>query len=1550
MAGETNGAIALKDTEHIPIAQLSPSLTTPATRAIKAVVTLTWPYSSATGSVAFLLSEPDFRLRRTRGQVRVRFSGSSAKAVAASGIASGDEVVLSLDGVEWVSDDATIVTPGRGVEFELRYTERLLLEFKQEGSEEVKNVDLDHPPPEEPAAAPAQIPTPEPEETLLPTSTPMVKRTAVGIIHGDEFSSPAFIKRARTSYGSLFESEDDIFAEDGSIPGKGRKKTRLSSSWRYASRSPSPEAEELEVESMDTSETMPEPAPKPTPMMADEGCQTVDFGDHDSTEDMAQVLADLSRQAVNVGKTAYPVLNGSAFLGPQQTTGKFLTGSTDTAGLPTIRTEMLAQEHEVPEVEPPKSPRLQPVPSDSLSLVSPLLSMKHGILSHPNGELSSNKAGHLFSDPDNSREDPFPPEQVNHQQTPQDKIHADGDTLDNTIGEEEDIYSASPAGRREQDLETGFSGFPEQNITNDGMDIPIFDNQFISENQYGQWQSAGAHLSNTASPRNGNLVEGSHEGRFLDSIGEDNENEELGVGVEMPHSEYPEMEDGLLGQITSAWGASSVTYPELPDLGVQADPYTHQTPQSTGMSRSQSGQSPVVDLTESDGEAHSQAGLQRSGGEYEDFIGGDSGEGALEPPEGQSIDHSDDGNFKEDDFDSVQTSAIPNDQYDDEDAEADGEEEGDYEEDAEEVYTKIPSAFESDEEGDEQMEDYDQDEEGSFDEEERSYDEEESEDEQLPQPKVRSQPEVIDLLSSDDEDEAPAKAAVSAVNSHRSSPDKEVNYPQIPEDDSENSNGESELDENEHLPLAELSEIKTSLPGPQPDYSSGEEDEAEDDDEMPTNTVLQHGGTDSENEDSENPDQDSDSQRGDSEDDDVVSEEPVSEVPQEILARVTEAIGDLDSELGPQKDEIANGTDYISLPPEELELGGMEVESPSRLVARNPSPLRKSPERPSLFNSVFGLDGAHDEPRFGTSYRSMSRDEGTLPTSALLQKVFSAAPIEALSKEGNLQLPTPEDTQVSRMTVSIENSFSSAKDSHTPSHVVPDEKDAERVDESQDVQDSAEVGSPISEVMSSPVTRIQTFSETVTVTLEVSEDTDMRDVDGHEVETYTEEVTETSDVVRASEKSPMKEVSEIEGSLEPPEEYQLMADDEPVSDDEPVIDDESVEEDEPIEEDGPIESEPMEEHEKLYSSEPEEETIVLTPTVVTAESQLGIGPRSLRSHDSDGHPPSRPQSSPVPENTDEPEIHTESPRRSTRRTNASLKAVETMRENIRPVTPNKASTASTKEKPKPASSSKVDAAPTIPAENTQPVTPVKPRGVAQATSSDNEESPLLVFKNQDTPKGHDASIEFALEASDASSPAQHNLRKPPVADFKLRLKRALRTELSEFTALKVLRYQLTKKLDFLAVATTTPPEPQRAKNGPRQYQITFNITDPSIAPSGVTEVQVFRPYKDALPIIKAGDGILLRNFLVMSVQQSRTGGPAFALRSTQEDASSWAVFKDDEEVEIRGPPVEYGDAEKNHVMQLKTWYAELDSVAMAKIARANGDKSAAGSAAGKKKK
>ena len=110
----------------IPIAQLQPGLD-PDSTFVSGIVTLIWPYASSTRTLSLLLVEPDFRLRRHQGQVRIHFHGSSAKALARSGVSSGDHLLLRLIGVQWAKDTHKASTPGRGIEWELRYGERAVL-------------------------------------------------------------------------------------------------------------------------------------------------------------------------------------------------------------------------------------------------------------------------------------------------------------------------------------------------------------------------------------------------------------------------------------------------------------------------------------------------------------------------------------------------------------------------------------------------------------------------------------------------------------------------------------------------------------------------------------------------------------------------------------------------------------------------------------------------------------------------------------------------------------------------------------------------------------------------------------------------------------------------------------------------------------------------------------------------------------------------------------------------------------------------------------------------------------------------------------------------------------------------------------------------------------------------------------------------------------------------------------------------------------------------------------------------------------------------------
>ncbi|KAK2763046.1 hypothetical protein FQN54_009679 [Arachnomyces sp. PD_36] len=230
-------AKGLSLSSSIRIAELSPSLENPKQRYVCAVVTLLWPFSSSTRSFSLLLSDPDFRLRRLNGQVKATFHGSSAEAVAHSKVGIGDTVILGLDGVQWVNHEAGDATPGKGINWDLNFNDRVVLEVHRD-SQHFHTVEHDTPRPVDP-----------PPEDVSASSF------SSGFNSGDterispppapnQWSSPAFSRLSRQSLGSLSIPSYDPFAEeDGYVAGKGRKRTRfslLSSEWRFSDTSPSP--------------------------------------------------------------------------------------------------------------------------------------------------------------------------------------------------------------------------------------------------------------------------------------------------------------------------------------------------------------------------------------------------------------------------------------------------------------------------------------------------------------------------------------------------------------------------------------------------------------------------------------------------------------------------------------------------------------------------------------------------------------------------------------------------------------------------------------------------------------------------------------------------------------------------------------------------------------------------------------------------------------------------------------------------------------------------------------------------------------------------------------------------------------------------------------------------------------------------------------------------------------------------------------------------------------------------------------------------------------
>ncbi|PGH27161.1 hypothetical protein AJ80_01118 [Polytolypa hystricis UAMH7299] len=234
-AASTPTKAALSAATVTPLAQLSPSIENPKSRYFRAVIVLLWPFSSSTKQLSLLLSEPDFRLRGSKGQVKVKFCGASAENIAKSKLGIGDTVFLSLDGAKWKERDAKIGTPGECIDWDLRYNGRLLLEICRD-SQVLDTVDIDTQ-----DAEPGKATV-----TTTPTSTPppTSKFGRLESLSTKAWASPVFSRSIRTSFGSLSGSAFDPLAEeDGFIPGKGRKRTRFgrpSGEWTFVNTPPSP--------------------------------------------------------------------------------------------------------------------------------------------------------------------------------------------------------------------------------------------------------------------------------------------------------------------------------------------------------------------------------------------------------------------------------------------------------------------------------------------------------------------------------------------------------------------------------------------------------------------------------------------------------------------------------------------------------------------------------------------------------------------------------------------------------------------------------------------------------------------------------------------------------------------------------------------------------------------------------------------------------------------------------------------------------------------------------------------------------------------------------------------------------------------------------------------------------------------------------------------------------------------------------------------------------------------------------------------------------------
>ena len=159
-----------------------------------------------------------------------------------------------------------------------------------------------------------------------------------------------------------------------------------------------------------------------------------------------------------------------------------------------------------------------------------------------------------------------------------------------------------------------------------------------------------------------------------------------------------------------------------------------------------------------------------------------------------------------------------------------------------------------------------------------------------------------------------------------------------------------------------------------------------------------------------------------------------------------------------------------------------------------------------------------------------------------------------------------------------------------------------------------------------------------------------------------------------------------------------------------------------------------------------------------------------------------------------------------------------------------------------------------------------------------------------------------------SSPQYHPPSQPPPPGF--------RTKLSYFVPLATLPSHFATIVDVLAIALSSTPV-TRAPSGPRDYNQTLYITDPSSSTlqHSITTAQIFRPNNRCFPLVEKGDALLLRDFKVQPFQKR--------LSLLSKESSGWAVFRKGADVQIRGRPVEFGAEERGFARGLWDWWASL---------------------------
>ncbi|KAF7542246.1 hypothetical protein G7Z17_g11743 [Cylindrodendrum hubeiense] len=1492
---------ALRTAEPTPIALLNPDISDQKTRVVHGAITITWPFSIVTKSIAFIVAERDFRLRREKGQVRIRFHGAAAKAIADAAVGGGDEVRLSLDGAQWEKNETNTQLAGSTLEWQLEFTNRLNLIIKRADSQEEKAVVVESnqtngqiydatPLDEPPSTSDLAIPLPGSPEISLST-----KRPASPSFELQEFASPAFIKRARVSYGSLFEGGLDIFDEDVGRKSKAKKKSRFSlpaNAWRYSSRTPSPEVEEEPEELPETNgadlvldaaganqQAVDVPMPTPSrPSMVDEGCQTmdVDFTPMHSVQVSAESrpLFGFPYATPTPLPRTKPMEAGNAVLaqslrfprspGDEQSTNELATGflgqspDPDDTGLTFGFT--------------PSQPLLYPSATD-------LFPVSRGaeILHDPVNDLIVPE-DYPTSFLDNTGL-PVPIE--NHTNLPSQDSNPEPQVIEQTVSPFEpgppfyapfQAVSQPPQSTWPAGIPSApFSMVPVSNAVDQPVEIlsssPTRE-RAISEDQ----RSSPSERTGLVTPYarleediNNNTPDVFTNEEDEEDVEGSSEEEQYENGGDQPGDDY-DLRNYDRARADDDDVDESEEDPEPDSNDVEA-----QVIQREEVDQAEEDDNDEEEEEETDEEAEEYDGREMGGQEHRPFERDAEGEYYSDEEE---YDEEDD----EDDEEEASPSGPPAPK--------------------EPVFISLLS-------------------------------DSEDEDEEKPEPEPDNEPELHDAPEEPEELMQPEPASDAFETAESEESELAVESPEDPpladEMDIDGKSSELSMPQNiaedidstdaPHSETVEDPSTAIQRPLDESILSAPEQrDQDREQDPDPRTHVVGAGSPDQEV--NVAPPLIEESNERVKDDDDIEH----LERPRLAIEQPTGSTDAMEVDE-PNEAHVERGEDSTAAADQEIADTTVNVEEARGTIIND-----------AMVIAVDDQEGLGELPRSTGLPATPGNGVQPLPVSnAPAQEIDlnqeSMDPTLGVQGQGHVESPDATMQDASQVEVVAGSEPPQAMDVHQTGN----SEDAGETNEAQQLVTDGQMSPPATQSSQTQPLR-QNDEHTLSQATSTMSNQELQEHLPTPGETQVEEVEVTENYHPAEERDGQTDEDDVG-----PED-QIMAE---FLQHSPAKRDNAQQLVNPA----PLSS-PQPRPELTEAPRGTESTDAApTPDVlITVKSLRSRGHRSTKSKSSDISQPDPSillAKAPTTLTQPDDDVKASSPPPTLRITRSKADQADPSLQLAR------ASTHVGGTKGKGRGRDEVDEVENSPpaklrasrsrADHSDPSIQLAKGPPSSATrQSRRHATPEPIRETRSSSRGvvqraatPDTVVSVLQSPSVAGSFAA--AEDESVGAVKLQLLKSLRTGLPDFLSLKTLRNSLHQATDILGVATTTPAQPHRPKHGPRDYMLTLNLIDPSVAPTGVSVAHIFRPHLSSLPVVHAGDVVLLRRVQVVSMKSR-----GFGVRAGE--ASAWAVFeKADEEMlpQIKGPPVEVTEQEIKYVEGLRRWWNMQDDKAMEKIERAS---------------